>query len=345
MKEEPREVRVAKRIIKSAIRKTLASPLLARAAAALSAGRRKNIPADSDPVRLPRDEGAHRCWLEWWYWTGHLRAGAGRRFGFELVFFEVRLAGVTFKATHHAVTDIEKKSFHHRVEWGIKSKEDAGPGIRLSHDDLRAEGKDGNDRLRGEVDGYRLDLSLTSRKAPVLQHDRGYLAYEFGGFAHYYSRQRMDARGTLHLAGEEIPVAGSAWFDHQWGDMGWVFDRSWDWFGIQLDDDREIMVFCMRVGGEERLRGGSLTTAAGEVIRLDPGEIGITPRGTWTSPHTGFVYPRQWLLRVKDEQLLLSPVLEDQELWESIPVYWEGAADVSGSSTGMAYVELNNYGS
>jgi predicted secreted hydrolase len=138
-------------------------------------------------------------------------------------------------------------------------------------------------------------------------------------------------------------VTGSAWFDHQWGDMGKVFEQSWDWFGIQLDDDREIMAFRMRVGGEEKLRGGSLSTAAGQSIRLKPDEIAITPQGTWESPHSGCRYPRQWLLRIKDQDLLLTPVIEDQELWSSLPRYWEGAAEVGGSATGRAFIELNNY--
>lgn len=349
MAAETAKTELIKRRLKSAIRKTLASPLLGRTMAALSAGSRKlapgavgNAAANVDWVQLPRDEGAHDTRLEWWYWSGHLRADCGRGFGFELVFFELRLAAIVFQVTHHALTDIQERSFQHRVEWGAKAKRSPARGLRLSHDDLWAEGRDGRDRIHGRVDDYQLDLTLAARKPPVLQHDRGYLEYDFGGSTYYYSRKRMDARGTLRAAGRRLAVRGSAWFDHQWGNMGWVFDRSWDWFGIQLDDEREIMVFRMRVGGEEKLRGGSCCSATGRVSRLDPAEIEITPRGAWTSPHSGCTYPRQWALRIRGQQLMLTPVLEDQELWRSIPIYWEGAAAVSGAASGMAYIELNN---
>jgi predicted secreted hydrolase len=103
------------------------------------------------------------------------------------------------------------------------------------------------------------------------------------------------------------------------------------------------MAFRMRVGGKEKLRGGSYSPAGGQSIRLKPDEIAITPQGTWKSPHSGCVYPRQWLLRIKDQDLLLAPVIEDQELWSSFPRYWEGTAEVSGSATGRAFIEMNNY--
>lgn len=294
-------------------------------------------------VQLPRDDGAHDSLLEWWYWAGHLKTEAGRWFGFELVFFEVHLVGVTLQVTHHAITDIQNRSFHYRVEMGRKAEKVPAKSIDLSHAGLWARGADGRDSLHGEVDEYQLDLKLVSKKAPVLQHDRGYIEYDFGGHTHYYSRSRMDARGNLRIGGRELAVTGSAWFDHQWGDMGNVLEQSWDWFGIQLADGREIMAFRMRVSGEEKLRGGSYSPATGPPRRLKPDEIEIVPRGEWKSPHTGCVYPRQWLLRIKGEELLITPVIADQELYSSFPRYWEGVAEVSGSATGRALIELNSY--
>jgi len=304
----------------------------------------ETVPAPAgERVQLPRDDGAHDSLLEWWYWAGHLKTGAGRWFGFELVFFEVHLVGVTLQVTHHAITDIQDRSFHYRIEMGRRLGRVSAQAIDLSHAGLWAKGADGRDRLHGRVDEYRLDLELVSQKAPVLQYDRGYIEFDFGGHTHYYSRGRMDARGTLRIGDQELAVTGSAWFDHQWGDMGNVLEQSWDWFGIQLDDGREIMAFRMRVSGEEKLRGGSYSPAEGPPLRLKTDEIEITPQGEWKSPHTGCVYPRQWLLRIKDQELIIKPAIEDQELYTSFPRYWEGVAEVSGSATGRALIELNSY--
>ncbi len=45
------------------------------------------------PFEFPRDHGPHPAFRdEWWYFTGHLRAAGGERFGFEVTFFRVALA-------------------------------------------------------------------------------------------------------------------------------------------------------------------------------------------------------------------------------------------------------------
>ena len=66
--------------------------LLASSLAGLAAG---TGPAQALPVRalqFPRDHGAHPDFrTEWWYITGHTRAGA-REFGFQLTFFRSRVA-------------------------------------------------------------------------------------------------------------------------------------------------------------------------------------------------------------------------------------------------------------
>ena len=68
------------------------APILANPTAASAVARRRPTPppvavADPTPVVLPRDDGPHDRLTEWWYYTGHLRAADGRRFGFEFVIF------------------------------------------------------------------------------------------------------------------------------------------------------------------------------------------------------------------------------------------------------------------
>src|SRR5206468_204113 len=39
---------------------------------------------------FPRDHAAHEDYaIEWWYYTGNLRAGDGRQFGYQLTFFRI----------------------------------------------------------------------------------------------------------------------------------------------------------------------------------------------------------------------------------------------------------------
>ena len=61
---------------------------------------------DPIPINLPRDDGPHDRLTEWWYYTGHLRTQAGRRFGFEAVVFRAERGSVPVAwAAHLALTD------------------------------------------------------------------------------------------------------------------------------------------------------------------------------------------------------------------------------------------------
>src|SRR4029453_12233733 len=77
--------------------------------------------ADPLPVLLPRDDGPHDRLTEWWYYTGHLRADDGTRYGFEFVIFRAeRGLFPTSWVSHLAVTDETGEEFLYsqRLEGG-----------------------------------------------------------------------------------------------------------------------------------------------------------------------------------------------------------------------------------
>jgi predicted secreted hydrolase len=310
---------------------------------------------DADPCKrvpeglvvLPDDDGTHVTPLEWWYWTGHLKTDAGHWFGFEEVFFHVRQGENLeefIQQAHSAVTDIDDDSFHYFTDLAGMNPVVFGADLNLKHGPVSARGEAGREVLHGEADGYVFDLRLKNQKSPVLQHGVGYIDYEFGGNTYYYSRERMDAEGTLKIGDQTHEVTGSAWFDHQWGAPGDIIgNHGWDWFAIQLDDDRELMVFSLRFQGVEALRHGSYTTADCRTTELFEDDISITATGEWTSPNTGFPFPSGWIVEAAGMTLTVTPAILNQEL-EGPPIYWEGTANVTGDATGRAYVELTGYG-
>ena len=82
----------------------------------------------------PRDDGPHDRLTEWWYYTGHLRADDGRRFGFEFVIFRAERGAfpVTW-ASHLALTDETGRRFLYdqRSEVGPQvDRSQPGPGLR-----------------------------------------------------------------------------------------------------------------------------------------------------------------------------------------------------------------------
>lgn len=294
-------------------------------------------------VALPADDSFHDEAVEWWYWTGHLQTDIGRWFGFELAFFKFGQAGTGAQMVNVAITDIEAEIFDYRIAnvngWPTQVEN----GFELAIGFHSAIGGGGDDQLHFEIGDYRVDLTLSAGKLPVFQHENGYTDYDFGGYTYYYSRERMPVTGLISIGGVTLNVDGTAWFDHQYGDLNEAVQLGWDWFAIQLDDNREIMIYNIHQQGADLQVGGSYTDELCVSTEIDPGDVDITVLNAWTSPHTGCIYPSGWEITVGDLELIVEPVMADQELSDVSPVYWEGANVVSGDATGRAYVELTGY--
>jgi predicted secreted hydrolase len=295
-------------------------------------------------VYLPEDDGVHDTPVEWWYWTGHLEDAEGGRYGFEEVFFLVKWLGTHYIMAHQSITDITQGTFNYDVKIIPGYPEEMANGLHLSAGNLTgslsSDGKE--DVLNGSAGAYEMALDLVPAKAPVLNLDGGFGELVPGLSTYYYSRTRLDAQGTLQKGGETKPVKGTAWFDHQWGDLLKVLDIGWDWFGIQLDDGMDIMLFVIRDQAIGPVSGGTIVDSDGRYETLQPGQFQVTAFTQWKSPDTGCTYPSGWVISFGDQQLIVLPEVQDQEIPSPIP-YWEGAATVSGARTGRAYVELTGY--
>ncbi len=125
----------------------------------------------------------------------------------------------------------------------------------------------------------------------------------------------------------------------------------WDWFSMQLSDQREVMFFQIREkdGSIEPLSGGTLVEPDGSSRILPRSQVNIQVLDKWTSPQSGGTYPASWAVAIPSAniQLTLKPYVADQEMHISI-VYWEGAVNIVGTSNGVGikgngYVELTGY--
>jgi len=211
-------------------------------------------------------------------------------------------------------------------------------------------------RLHAAVDGKAVDFSLVSEKVPAIHGHDG--ISKKGPCAtcasHYYSMTRLRTSGVMVYGGTRFAVAGLSWMDHEFGSDE-LHDgvMGWDWYSIQLADRRELMLYVLRRkdGGVVSESSGSLIDARGRVTYLSRAAFSVAARGSWTSPHTGGVYPSGWQIRVPSAHVdvVLTPVLLDQELANTVGgvSYWEGAVDArdgeSGRALGVGYVELTGY--
>jgi predicted secreted hydrolase len=259
---------------------------------------------------------------------------------------------------HFAVSDISGNDFRYYEKLNRSSPftaNAAGGMLDVFNEGWRATTlPDGTWRIIAASGRDALDLVLTTRKAPAIHGENGVSVKAAGvGYAsHYYSMTRLEARGTIN--GRRC--RGLVWMDHEFGSSALRENQQgWDWFSIQLDNDTELMLYQIRRkdGTPDVTSSGSLITSEGDVIHLRRDDVRITPRGTWTSPHSKAVYPMGWTVAVPKFgiDLKLQPLLRDQELVtrsSTHVTYWEGAVEVSGRSGNVAargegYVEMTGY--
>jgi predicted secreted hydrolase len=305
------------------------------------------------PVTFPADEAPHQDLTEWWYYTGHLESDDGRQWGFELVTFQVLRATLQpIYLTHFAITDQQRGQFQYVVKGSQGPQAQPPLGFAFDVDGQRMTGLNGSDALQASLDGYKVDLRPHTDRPPVL-HGGGLVTFGPAGDSYYYSRTRMSLTGTIEDHGQPIAVHGLAWFDKQWGNF-LVMGGGWDWFSIQLDDGTDVMLNLIRDRqGIVQLAYGTYVSPDGTFHNLDGNQFAVAPLGSWTSPHTGIVYPSGWHTTVGGSalDLTLQPVIPDQELdtHESTGlIYWEAAQSVSGTLdgrpiAGKGYVELVGY--
>jgi predicted secreted hydrolase len=162
----------------------------------------------------------------------------------------------------------------------------------------------------------------------------------------------MRSVGEVRVDGQTYAVRGSSWFDHEWSTSVLAEDAvGWDWFGLQLDDGRELMLYYVRRadGTIDPISGGTYIRANGETTSLSASDVQITAVDTWKSEASGAEYPSGWEISLPtlDMSLYVEPLIDAQEMRVGF-TYWEGAVSVTGDQggvtlTGSGYGELTGY--
>jgi predicted secreted hydrolase len=322
---------------------------------------------------FPRDHGAHPDFkTEWWYYSGHLTATDGERFGYQLTFFRVGLPHRGEKGlsawraeqvyfAHVAVSAINATKFYFREHAARGALGLAGAATdRLSVwvDRWRAEAKGEEHHLEAAKDGLGLSLVLNPEKPPVLHGSDGYSLKAAGTpmASHYYSITRMATRGRLILPERTVEVSGSSWFDREFSTSHLAPHQvGWDWFALQLNDGSDLMLYVLRLddGSLDPASSGTWVGPQGQTRHLKLADVQLKTTRTWKSPHSGATYPAAWDLAIPSlgYRLTLTPTLADQELrtgGQSSLIYWEGQVQVQGSKhgdpcSGLGYAELTGY--
>jgi predicted secreted hydrolase len=204
--------------------------------------------------------------------------------------------------------------------------------------------------------GIALELTTGAGKPLVFQGPNGYSLKSpaAGSASLYYSLTRVPTSGTVQIGGRSYAVTGTSWMDKEFGSNQLGRDQvGWDWFSLQLDDGRELMLYLLRDStGATNFASATVVGRDGATRYLGAGDFTVENTAQWTSDSTRATYPARWTVSVPSERLELTvtPFVADQENRSEFLrrlFYWEGAVGISDNANrpvGRGYVELVGYG-
>ena len=327
---------------------------------------------------FPEDHGSHaRYRSEWWYLTAILEDEDGNEYGVHFTLFRQALSPYptgegpwhTAQAYlgHLAVTDIstgahleaERFARGHPELAGVST----GKNFRALIEDWTlqgsADGKLDLTLIAGETGLFNIDLQIQQTGPIVLQGNRGLSEKGPDAASYYYSIPRMQLDGTLRLNDRTVKVKGLGWLDREWSTS--VLGQSlagWDWFSLQLKDQRSIMAFRLRrhdgvrddydhglLVDHQQLENQFIVGAGDRGVELlDRGDFSVIPNRFYQDSR-GINWPVSWTLKIADEQFTINALLDQQTVDLSI-IYWEGLVEVldpEGNRLGLGYMELTGY--
>lgn len=316
-------------------------------------------------IQFPTDEGSHPQFrTEWWYATGWLERTSGEPLGFQVTFFRTRPFEDNANPSaftphqvifaHAAIADERVSKLVHeqkaaRAGFGLAGAKEGVMNVWIGDWFFRDEGDSYAASIRGEE--FTLELRFTGSQ-PLLQGENGFSrkGKNSESASHYYSLPQLVVSGKVTLQGKTESVSGKAWLDHEWSSRLLEEEAvGWDWIGINFADGGALMAFQIRdAKGAEHWAGATYRSPEGATQAFDPAQIQFTPLQSWRSPRTGTTYPVQWRVRAGNVEVMVVPMMADQELdsrTSTGALYWEGAVRAyrENELVGKGYLELTGY--
>jgi predicted secreted hydrolase len=187
-------------------------------------------------------------------------------------------------------------------------------------------------------------LHLSAERPLVLQGDAGYSKKsERGQASYYFSQPYFAASGRITIDDKPVEVSGRAWMDREWSSQPLASDQTgWDWFSLHLASGEKAMLFRLRQADGRNYFAGNWIGLDGKSVQLAAAAIDIKP--TATTEIAGRKLPTSWQIAIAGRGLAIATAPLNPQSWmgTSFP-YWEGPIVISGSQSGVGYLEMTGY--
>ena len=205
--------------------------------------------------------------------------------------------------------------------------------------------------------GARVHLGFAATKPAMYVGGTGNTGLQNPEDMKYVSLTRCQVTGTVDTGdGPDTVKQGEGWIDHQWGNTWTAQTAGWDWWGVQLADGTDVLIFRHRelATGKVFFPMATFMDRAGRLTVTKHIEFIEDKATLWTNATTGVAYPLNWTVAFPDQHLTLKIAADvaDQEMTilSGSPI-WEGSCAVVASKgdgstvAGTAYMELVGYNS
>ena len=310
-----------------------------------------NVPKPSPTFSFPADHGPHNDYrIEWWYLTANLEAADGTPYGLQWTLFRSALApeaGDGWTAPqlwmgHAAVTTQTGHYVSERLaRGGIGQAGVVADPFDAWIDDWSLSGDWTTLRMTASGPDFSYDMDLTAQGPLIFHGAEGYSVKSAAGQAsYYYSQPYFDIAGTLNLPDGPVAVTGNAWLDREWSSQPLADNQTgWDWFSLSFDDGDKLMGFRLQQTDGAHFTSATWIAADGTTTPYPDGALTATPLATNAAD-----VPIRWQVTLpsKGVDVTVSAINENAWMATSVP-YWEGPVTVTGSHTGVGYLEMTGY--
>ncbi len=314
--------------------------------------------ADRDYLlKFPHDHGAHKNFkLEWWYLTANLSSETLGELGIQWTLFKNEFVPYnkekswnlnSFWMGHSAITTQKHHFFEERF-----AREGMGlAGVSLSPfkawiDNWVFTGDNNLTKLviKSNGENFSYNLELQTHYNPILQGENGFsIKSAEGNASHYYSQPFYTVTGWVEIDGLKEKVQGHGWLDREWSsDLLGETQLGWDWFSIHLGSGNKLMLFQVRDESGNNFVSGSWIDKEGEKEILS--EKKVVVKSLKSKSYKWGEIPISWQIDIPEKALkiIITP-LNKSSFMETLIHYWEGPVKISGSDTGVGYLEMTGY--
>lgn len=313
------------------------------------------IPQQPAEFTFPADHGAHPEYrIEWWYITANLTDTEGTAYGLQWTLFRSALAPEERSGwqspqiwfAHAAVTTPNTHFAAERFARGGIGVAGVEPDpFRAWIDEWALEGQNFDDMsLRAQGTEFSYDMHLRARGPLVFHGSDGYSVKSNGGQAsYYYSQPFFEIEGRMSLPDGDLNVTGTAWLDREWSSQPLSENQSgWDWFSLSFDTGEKLMGFMLREREGARFSAATWIEPDGTATAYPDGAFRAEPKRKSNVEERSI--PTEWHISLPDRGLKAEVQALNAQAWMPLTVsYWEGPVTVTGSHSGVGYLEMTGY--